>query len=283
MHDGNPAAAAEEWAIYLRRGAISNPVTLTSNDAVHIAETLDALRNIANTHWDTALSRGDEIQRLESELGIASRVASNAHLAIADLTAENERLRAAHNVTKQVTDDLAGELDTAEARYERARPVLDAALEWHGWGIAPHGNTLETALINAVETFRAATEDQNGDQAVIDLLKKAAADFNAEADKAFANIDFDAMLAKIYTRAATVTDEERAAIDAIDAEVQAYLLPLAADDTPTDLSGQPIDPWARGCPTCTGPTRETVGMVCQTCGTDYGHTPTGEAVKDADQ
>lgn len=24
------------------------------------------------------------------------------------------------------------------------------------------------------------------------------------------------------------------------------------------------------CPTCTGPLRETVGMVCQTCGTDYG-------------
>jgi hypothetical protein len=24
------------------------------------------------------------------------------------------------------------------------------------------------------------------------------------------------------------------------------------------------------CPTCTGQTRETVGMVCQTCGTDYG-------------
>jgi hypothetical protein len=25
----------------------------------------------------------------------------------------------------------------------------------------------------------------------------------------------------------------------------------------------------RACPTCSGPTRETVGMVCQTCGTDY--------------
>lgn len=24
------------------------------------------------------------------------------------------------------------------------------------------------------------------------------------------------------------------------------------------------------CPTCSGPVRETVGMVCQTCGTDYG-------------
>lgn len=23
------------------------------------------------------------------------------------------------------------------------------------------------------------------------------------------------------------------------------------------------------CPTCSGPVRETVGMVCQTCGTDY--------------
>jgi hypothetical protein len=25
------------------------------------------------------------------------------------------------------------------------------------------------------------------------------------------------------------------------------------------------------CPTCSGTVRETVGMVCQTCGTDYGH------------
>lgn len=25
-----------------------------------------------------------------------------------------------------------------------------------------------------------------------------------------------------------------------------------------------------GCPTCSGPSRETVDMVCQTCGTDYG-------------
>jgi hypothetical protein len=24
------------------------------------------------------------------------------------------------------------------------------------------------------------------------------------------------------------------------------------------------------CPTCTGPTRETTGLVCQTCGHDYG-------------
>ena len=24
------------------------------------------------------------------------------------------------------------------------------------------------------------------------------------------------------------------------------------------------------CPTCSGPIRETVGLVCQTCGTDYG-------------
>lgn len=26
------------------------------------------------------------------------------------------------------------------------------------------------------------------------------------------------------------------------------------------------------CPTCTGPGRQTVGMVCPTCGTDYGTT-----------
>ena len=30
------------------------------------------------------------------------------------------------------------------------------------------------------------------------------------------------------------------------------------------------------CPTCRGPIRETVGLVCQTCGTDYGR-PDGTA------
>lgn len=29
----------------------------------------------------------------------------------------------------------------------------------------------------------------------------------------------------------------------------------------------------RPCPTCSGPTRETVGMICQTCGTDYAPDP----------
>jgi hypothetical protein len=33
------------------------------------------------------------------------------------------------------------------------------------------------------------------------------------------------------------------------------------------MSNDPIP-----CPTCTGRLRETVGMVCQTCGTDYGPT-----------
>lgn len=33
------------------------------------------------------------------------------------------------------------------------------------------------------------------------------------------------------------------------------------------------DPAPFPCPTCTGQTRETTGMVCQTCGTDYGAAP----------
>lgn len=35
------------------------------------------------------------------------------------------------------------------------------------------------------------------------------------------------------------------------------------------------------CPTCTGPVRETVGMVCQTCGTDYSR-PEPDAYRDPD-
>lgn len=33
---------------------------------------------------------------------------------------------------------------------------------------------------------------------------------------------------------------------------------------------------ATPCPTCSGPSRETVGMVCQTCGTDYGPSEDGD-------
>lgn len=33
------------------------------------------------------------------------------------------------------------------------------------------------------------------------------------------------------------------------------------------------------CPTCSWPSRETVGMVCQSCGTDYG-TPEPDAYRD---
>jgi hypothetical protein len=42
------------------------------------------------------------------------------------------------------------------------------------------------------------------------------------------------------------------------------------------LSGEPAEDWVKRhpanqepCPTCSGPIRETVGMVCQTCGRDY--------------
>lgn len=35
-------------------------------------------------------------------------------------------------------------------------------------------------------------------------------------------------------------------------------------------------PQPEPCPTCSGPIRETVGMVCQTCGTDYAPQPDAE-------
>jgi hypothetical protein len=34
------------------------------------------------------------------------------------------------------------------------------------------------------------------------------------------------------------------------------------------------------CPTCTGPIRETVGMVCQTCGADYNVTTSDDWTND---
>ncbi len=118
-----------------------------------------------------------------------------------------ERLHTAQDDLHTMTD----ELDAAEARYERARPVLDAALEWADSLPPPPppglprplrdleavavSFGLQSDLLDVVRTFKAATEDQ----------------------------------------------------------------------TP-QLAGSP----ALGCPTCTGPIRETVGLVCQTCGTDYG-------------
>ena len=40
-------------------------------------------------------------------------------------------------------------------------------------------------------------------------------------------------------------------------------------------SGGQADGVGEGCPTCSGPFRETVGMVCQTCGTDYAPADPG--------
>jgi hypothetical protein len=37
--------------------------------------------------------------------------------------------------------------------------------------------------------------------------------------------------------------------------------------------------YGRKCPACTGPQRETVGMVCQTCGTDYAPSDLDTGVK----
>ena len=37
-------------------------------------------------------------------------------------------------------------------------------------------------------------------------------------------------------------------------------------------AGEPVED-SDPCPTCSGPVRETVGMVCQTCGTDYAKIP----------
>ncbi|MBN0039369.1 hypothetical protein JN535_04165 [Cellulosimicrobium cellulans] len=40
--------------------------------------------------------------------------------------------------------------------------------------------------------------------------------------------------------------------------------------------------WPKECPTCSGPRRETVNMVCQTCGTDYAAPPTPEQTAPAE-
>jgi len=51
------------------------------------------------------------------------------------------------------------------------------------------------------------------------------------------------------------------------------------DNSTISESGNSIDntdTQEHPCPTCSGPIRETVGMVCQTCGTDYN--PKGRLV-----
>lgn len=41
----------------------------------------------------------------------------------------------------------------------------------------------------------------------------------------------------------------------------------------TNSEARKRDQENRPCPTCSGPSRETVGMVCQTCGIDYAPHP----------
>lgn len=53
-------------------------------------------------------------------------------------------------------------------------------------------------------------------------------------------------------------------LTAHDAKVRAAALRAAAEQW---------RPLVRYCPTCQGSSRETVGMVCQTCGHDYGTEP----------
>ena len=45
--------------------------------------------------------------------------------------------------------------------------------------------------------------------------------------------------------------------------------------TPHDATPALVAP---PCPTCSGPVRETVGMVCQTCGTDYSLPEVGASL-----
>lgn len=44
------------------------------------------------------------------------------------------------------------------------------------------------------------------------------------------------------------------------------MIEAGSDETLVPWVGEPCP----NCPTCQGPGRETVGMVCETCGTDYG-------------
>ena len=52
-----------------------------------------------------------------------------------------------------------------------------------------------------------------------------------------------------------------------------------ADQLEELLAAHPAEPAPAECPTCSGPSRETVGMVCQTCGTDYA-APVGVEITD---
>lgn len=70
---------------------------------------------------------------------------------------------------------------------------------------------------------------------------------------------------------------EDAAYDEPPTAPQAPTVPDTPDRATRGVHGAPgpaagptqDQPAPTGCPTCTGPVRETAGMVCQTCGTDY--------------
>lgn len=63
-----------------------------------------------------------------------------------------------------------------------------------------------------------------------------------------------------------------------------HLVDVSDWDSPEDSVYDDPRPDAQapsGCPTCTGPLRQTAGMVCQTCGTDYA--PAATATTSADE
>jgi len=239
----NTTDQAAKWAGLLRATAHGrNKIEIDADFAVAIADLLDQtshqLATALRAHDHTTKAHGHTIERL--------------HTAQDDL----------HTMT--------AELDAAEARYERARPVLDAALEWADSLPPPPppglprplrdleavavSFGLQSDLLDVVRTFKAATEDQTPPFLCTECH----------------GTGYDPAAPDPGGACSSCNGTRLAPLPHISIRRGGITWPAPPAEGPSGLSGQPLDPWALGCPTCTGPIRETVGLVCQTCGTDYG-------------
>ena len=132
--------------------------------------------------------------------------------------------------------------DLRPAKEAHVRAIIDAAL-----AVADRKQAEKDATI---AELRAEVERAQGAE-------------RAEAQKARwykARVaELEAIVAEVRALADEAWEDGRhnPVFDTVDAEHLRAIL-----DAPKGATESP-------CPTCSGPSRETVGMVCQTCGTDY--------------
>lgn len=79
--------------------------------------------------------------------------------------------------------------------------------------------------------------------------------------------------------AARIVKAQRMGIEPSPHQIRAMAYTLGVEE----YGGTAPEPGDEPCPTCSGPIRQTVGMVCQTCGTDYAAEPSSSETARSDR